>query len=285
MGNVKPQSPASVNAVVSPVIGEFGWMVFDILPKVNHLTQMGSTYVWTRADWAWLFEDAGATVHVIPDEVMPTVEAEFRSVHHLHWRQSNMRGRLQVERLVRWWDKQIAPIRYRLKIDIPYFTGSRWAAPQKHALIQAPMTGCDPYIVLHARDEPRGKHKNWAHEKWDELADWLNGKGHRIYTIGDSYIPKAAEAFSDSPSVEVAVIALSNAEASISSNSGPTHLSLYCGCPTFSFGDPNLKDRVMHDTNPLGTFVDYFGCGWDPEVSHVKDALEHFEAACSTFSR
>lgn len=98
--------------------------------------------------------------------------------------------------------------------------------------------------------------------------------GVAVYAIGkppSTYFPEGVipQEVSDEDRLEDSIRLLSGALGSISSNSGPTHLSLMASCPTFAWGERYLVDFIERVTNPLGTPCKLCPLDWSPTVDEV----------------
>jgi len=266
-------------AVVSPILGEFGWIVFDIAPRVRTFFDLCEDYekvVYCQPEHRYFFEGADI-FHDIPDEVMPKYPALCRSYHVA-------RDPLPLGRLMQWFRREIGE--RDIVLDIPYENqrineGWKIRPTWKKLVAQCEFqdTGVTKYIVLACRQRLNlGAKKNWPPSKWDRLVAMLRQRlGWPIYCIGQvgaSYKPP--HAFWVEGDIERAVAAFNGALFSVSSNSGPTHLSLMTGCPTFSWGQASnkLKQRMEELTNPLLAPCLYAKLGWQPTVEEVWKQLE-----------
>lgn len=114
--------------------------------------------------------------------------------------------------------------------------------------------------------------RNWPRSHWEDLFEMLYEKYSNDFTFviggtkGGNCLIEKAEKYKKNvidlteidikKSLDITVALLNKAFLSISSQSGPTHLSLHCGCPSFIYGD-EMK-RHSHDDNPLKTDVVFF---------------------------
>ena len=109
---------------------------------------------------------------------------------------------------------------------------------------------------------------NWPRSNWERLFDMLYKQFHDqvTFVIGGtkngSCLLNMINKYPDivdltdiniAQSLDVTIAMLNSALCSISSQSGPTHLSLQCGCPSFIYGHEQQRHSV--DDNPLGTDV------------------------------
>ena len=109
---------------------------------------------------------------------------------------------------------------------------------------------------------------NWPRSNWESLFDMLYKKfNDRVtFVIGGtkngSCLLNMADKYPDiidlttvniTQSLDTTIAMLNSALCSISSQSGTTHLSLQCGCPSFIYGHEQKRHSV--DDNPLGTDV------------------------------
>ena len=109
---------------------------------------------------------------------------------------------------------------------------------------------------------------NWPRSNWEDLFDMLYKQFHNQITFviggtkGGNCLLNMADKYPDvvdltdlniTQSLDVTIAMLNSALCSISSQSGPTHLSLQCGCPSFIYG--HERQRCTKDDNPLGADV------------------------------
>lgn len=109
---------------------------------------------------------------------------------------------------------------------------------------------------------------NWPRSNWEDLFDMLYKQFHNQITFviggtkGGNCLLNMADKYPDvvdltsldiTQSLDITIAMLNSALCSISSQSGPTHLSVQCGCPSFIYGHEQKRHSV--DDNPLKTDV------------------------------
>ena len=163
---------------------------------------------------------------------------------------------------------------------------SKTANMQSNELIK--LHGNKPIVVLFAREMHRKTFlyvkynqirwcedlrnplpsNNWPRSHWEDLFDMLYGqfRNQVTFVIGGTKsgncLLNAVDKYDDvidltnidiAHSLDITIAMLESALCSISSQSGPTLLSLQCGCPSFIYG--HEQKRCSVDDNPLGTDV------------------------------
>ena len=113
--------------------------------------------------------------------------------------------------------------------------------------------------------------RNYPRSNWEELFGMLYSRFNKDFTFAiggtkeGNCLLETAQKTSDvidltevasSVSLDVTIALLDKAFMSISSQSGPTHLSLQCGCPSFIYG--HEMERHTQIDNPLGTDVVFY---------------------------
>lgn len=265
---------------IPPVVGEFGWTLFDIQPKVRAYFDTGADkkIVFAPSELWFLFEQATNFVDV-PKGMMET-PPEWRSTHGV------VKGdREELKRLNRLllWASSMVP-KEAVFLDLPYESTGKWDAPERHIRLESKRGAPDgEYVVVACRDRKFGDRKNWPHDRWDELVEEIRALTGDlpIYSIGTpsgAYFPRGTLPVVDLPGrlLERSVATLNGAAFSVSSNSGATHLSLLSGCPTFCWGEPRLKRRMTKTTNPLGVDCRFLATGWQPSVAGVARSLKEW---------
>jgi len=109
---------------------------------------------------------------------------------------------------------------------------------------------------------------NWPRSHWEDLFDMLYKQYSKQITFviggtkGGNCLLNVSKTYRDvidltqydsNRSLDITIAMLNKALCSISSQSGPTHLSVQCGCPSFIYG--HEQQRCAIDDNPLGTDV------------------------------
>ena len=268
--------------MAGPILGEFGWLVYDIQPHVRAWLKAhpdDHKVVVVRKEFNYFFPEADEYVD-IPAELVPPKDGGRG------WWKGQVKR--HMEKAIDW----TRGLKHDEMMDIPWFgqhgkkieghkRGDWKIEPVYERLTTSPPAGfhvVPEYLVTSCRDRPDWGHaKNWSHHKWDELIERVVGEwGLVVYCIGKegrSYFPKGT--YPVPPPIENAVYALNHAKFFFASNSGPTHLSQFCGCPTFSWGVNNrLKGRMERADNHLGTPTYYVGLGWDADVMGVFTELK-----------
>ncbi len=140
--------------------------------------------------------------------------------------------------------------------------------------------------------------RNWSRSNWEDLFKMLYSKysdrvtfviggtkgGNCLTNIRDKYKDVIDLTDVDSAiSLDITIAFLNKAMLSISSQGGPTHLSVQCGCTSFVYG--HEQQRHAHDDNPLKTPVIFLETPADKyndpptilydEISIVMDELLH----------
>ena len=109
--------------------------------------------------------------------------------------------------------------------------------------------------------------RNWPRSNWEDLFEMLfyqypnitfaiggTKDGNCLTSATDKYRNVIdLTGFDIEESLDITIAMLSRAMISISSQSGPTHLSVQCGCPSFIYGHEMQRHAI--DDNPLKTEV------------------------------
>ncbi len=297
-----------MTVVAGPVIGEFGFGVFYTAPHVHAWFARFPDHerlVCCPNDWQLLFPRATGFI-IIPDELMPqpACGTTWQTWKHVgrpnrSRRPGAMRMRFEpgqaggTPELQKWFNQQMPPgaqvltppalTAHRGSGETPYrvaWPGAPGLKPEypKYSGLP-PVSG--PSIVIAARRRLEfGPLKNWPPPDWDELCRNLKKRfpGFHLLSVGSrrgSYFPAETTACHG---LRNSIAALSNAVCSISSNSGTTHLSLMCDCPTFSWGENTeiVRYRMEKYSNPHGTMVEYQGVGWRAKLDWAIEAATSF---------
>ena len=262
-------------AVVTPIIGEFGWTLFEVQDKVRHFfnnSKCEKKVVIVPHSLHFLFE--GAT-HIIqlPDEMKDPRLPEGLGKQY--------RPTDYYNKLVKWTTDTFDPTEM-LVLPYPMQCHERWEIESEHKKLKSNIKEWQPHICVSARDVPeRGENKNWSHSKWDSLVKKVKKKWNLpVISVGlpsDTYTPKGAIPIECELNdyMETSVSCFNSAEFSFSSNSGTTHLSLLSGCPTFSWGDSDsLVERMEKGTNPFNITCKCLNTGWNPDVKNIFNELK-----------
>jgi hypothetical protein len=277
-----------VTAVAGPVIGEFGYAVFMTAPRINSWFTRFPDHeriIACPMDWELLFPKA-TSVQWIPRELIPQPGCGTG------WFVARGRVRRRPQQLR--YPADLAAWFYKLAnkdakwFSPPLITNVGRPPPPYHSeykWLDKNVKHVDP-LYLKYRGEPLvnertvvvaarrrlefGPVKSWPPRYWDELCGSLQEQfpDIKLLSIGTpkgSYFPKFTEHYHG---LKNAIRALSNADCSISSNSGLTHLSLMCDCPTFSWGEkrPDLPYIMRVQANPHETPGEYRQIGWRPSL-------------------
>jgi tetratricopeptide (TPR) repeat protein len=276
-------------AAVTPILGEFGYIVFDIQPRVRawlRAQHAARKIVFAPRELSPFFEEATEIIEP-PAELLPTAPATMRSVCYECWDPAHPE-RQKIEKLVQWARSMVNADAW---LEIPYFDGGQWMAPATFTQLKGRRSVSvpqNPYIVMAARARAFDPWRNWPTEYWDELARRIQSQWQlEIRGIGrppSTYFPDGVipQEIDEVDRLDHSLGLLNHAVCSISSNSGPTHLSLMAGCPTFAWVEPNLKRFMEHHTNPLRTPCHFFAAGWRPDVDSVWQELCEWRKALET---
>lgn len=262
-------------AVVSPVIGEFGWIVFDIQPKVRkffedhrdcHKVVVGNPAL------SELFELAD---EVVPIELPETFSPCGRGAEdHYGFHNSNFYNQL-IETVQENYNPE-----YLLKIPYENRFG-KWDCEETYRkFYKDKIVHCDQYITISCRNLSRGSTKNWDPKKYQILVDWIIEEYNiPIYLVGlekDNFVPDGV-ILPETKNVGDHISLLSNSLLHFGSNTGTSHLATMCGCPLLTWGDGvQLRERMVIDTNPFKTKVEYIHApNWNPSVEEVKTHLHN----------
>jgi len=268
-------------ALVSPVIGEFGWTLFEVQDKVRHFfknTNCERKIVIADPSLKFLFEEA-TDVIPLPAEMKIDLYPQCLGKQHDPFE--------YYSRLVEWTKKTYEPTEM---LEIPYHMQSfqRWTGASEYKMFTSEKRSWEPHICMSARNvKERGASKNMDKTKWDVLVSLVKQEWDLpIYSIGldeDTYVPDGVLKIECDKNdyIETAVSCLNSAKFFFSSNSGTTHLSLLSGCPTFTWGDSaSLTKRMEVDTNPFNVPCKCLSCGWHPASHSIWTDLREW---ASTF--
>jgi len=256
-------SPTDQVVAAGPVMGEFGWILFDIQDKVRaffDLFPQAEKVVLCPAEYRPLFETATRFIDIPPDII------------------SRGGGRISNANLVTWAQQQVAADRW---LHPPQTQDWRlWQASSHHIVLTNAFRPCEePYCVLACRKQKNQSKKNWPVSYWDKLLEMIRAEWTMpVVSIGrpeDCYFPTDLRRV---VGLEQCIGALNGAQFSVSSNTGLTHLSLLCDCPTFIWGKRKirggtLKHRMEILTNPHKTKCLYKPLGWRPDADTVFQHL------------
>lgn len=151
----------------------------------------------------------------------------------------------------------------------------------------------DRAVVLHARNRPHVRMRNWPAANWNRLARWLldRVKIPRLICIGSKEAALPIEGALDMRGADLQeqMNVLASARCCIGPSSGPMHLAQHCGCPVLVWcgGGPAERSethrRYVTDWNPFGTFAHaYEYASWQPPYHTVHTWTYKFlEALCA----
>jgi len=148
----------------------------------------------------------------------------------------------------------------------------------------------------YVEDLPQGlPTRNWPRSHWEDMFEMLYARYSKRITFaiggtkGGNCLLNMASKYNDvidltsldiSESRDIPIAFLNQALCSISSQSGPTHISVQCGCPSFIYGHEQQRHAI--DDNPLHTDVAFFatqlGLYNDPPDIVFKEASVYINA-------
>ena len=163
-------------------------------------------------------------------------------------------------------------------------------AKQKFIKLGSPSGACGYDYIVHARGAnrknpscPAHPHekaalkaqskRNWAIEKWEQLAGALSGKKACIGTLEASYY---IEGTVDLRGMDLRNLCdiLSSSGMIIGPSSGPLHLAALCGLPQVVWSN---KKRYEKDWNPYNTPTFYLDKStWNPSPQDILSAIHSF---------
>ena len=261
-------------ALVSPIIGEFGWTVFDIQQKVRAFFEENCDHhkiVLANKTLAPFFELADEVIEFeMPVGFLPC----GRGADNGRYDHSSFYEKIHTDTL-----EKFNPDQY---LQIPY--GNRfgvWKAPSKEKkFYEDRIVDEDKYLTISCRSISRGAMKNWSEENYNELVGMIKREMDLpIYLVGlpkDNYCPNGV-LIPETKDVTDHISLLSNSMMHFGSNTGTSHLALLCGCPMFSWGYGNgLKKRMTEDTNPFDTECVFVDGSWNPSVEDIYKEVSDF---------
>lgn len=148
----------------------------------------------------------------------------------------------------------------------------------------------------YVEDIPQGlPTRNWPRSHWEDMFEMLYARYSKKITFaiggtkGGNCLLNIAGKHNDvidltnldiSESLDITIAFLNQALCSISSQSGPSHVSVQCGCPSFIYGHEQQRHAI--DDNPLHTDVAFFetqlGLYNDPPDIVFKEASIYINA-------
>ena len=174
--------------------------------------------------------------------------------------------------------QRVAPAEYRGGRDAVWHKYGRRAAAYADA------------VVIHARNRPHCRERNWPQRNWNMLARWMfrEGVAKRIICVGLRARALSVEGALDLRDAPMATMmdALASARWAIGPSSGPLHLAQHCGCPVLVWcGGPapernRTRKRYLAEWNPFKTFAHAHCFGsWQPSVDVVRGWVTAFAQA------
>lgn len=263
-------------AVVSPVIAEFGWVVFDIQPKVRKFFEDHEDchkVVVGNPAFGELFELADEIIPIeLPESFTPCGRG---AEDHYGLHNSNFYNQLIQRTQEHYNPEHILKIPYENRFD-------QWDVEESHRkFYKDKMVDSDEYITISCRNLNRGAEKNWDPKKYQSLVDWIIEEYNLpIYLVGlekDNFVPDGV-IVPETKNVGDHISLLSHSKFHFGSNTGTSHLSTMCGCPLFTWGEGmDLRERMVEWTNPHKTpAVCVIEGNWDPELDFIKKELYNF---------
>ena len=145
----------------------------------------------------------------------------------------------------------------------------------------------------YVEDLPQGlPSRNWPRSHWEDLFDALYIRYSKQLTFaiggtkGGNCLLSSAEKYPDvinlteipiEHSLDITIALLNKAFLSISSQSGPSHVSMQCGCSSFIYG--HEMQRHMVDDNPLKSDVFFFETGFPGYNDPPEEVFKEVSAA------
>lgn len=137
-------------------------------------------------------------------------------------------------------------------------------------------------IVIHARNRPYIKQRNWPLENWNRVARWLFERAgvKRIVCVGTPAAAVMVEGALDlrGAPLREQMDAMASARLAIGASSGPMHLAQHCGCPVVVWcgGGPSeqaeTQSRYLTKWNPWKAPASAHRVGgWHPPVPSVAE--------------
>jgi hypothetical protein len=258
-------------ALVSPVIGEFGFTVFDIQQRVRSFFRKHPDHhkvVIGHPSLHGIFELADEMVSIdLPPDYCPCGRGADFEYHS-----SNFYEDLHKKALSLYDVDSYFKINYENRFD-------QWDTDREERKFQeTSIVPDEKYMAISCRSIERGSIKNWSPAKYDALLDKINQKYNiPIYLVGlpkDNYCPESI-IVPEAKNVRDHISLLSNSMIFFGSNTGTTHLALLCGCPVFSWGK-GAHDRMVRETNPFGTSIMHIDKTWDPDVDEMYNKFVEF---------
>ena len=258
-------------ALVSPVIGEFGFTVFDIQQRVRAFFRKYPDHhkvVVAHPSLHELFELADEMIEPnLPMDYLPCGRGGDFQYHN-----SDFYKMIHEQTLTKYDPDVYFKIEYENRFD-------EWNTDwEERKFNEPPIISDEKYLTISCRSIKRGEVKNWKPEKYDELLNRIKQKYDiPIYLVGlpkDNYCPESV-IIPEAKSVKDHISLLSNSMMFFGSNTGTTHLALLCGCPVFSWGK-GAHLRMVKETNPFDTKILHIDKTWNPDVEEMYDRFVEF---------
>jgi len=263
-------------ALVSPVLAEFGWIVFDIQSKVRYFFEQHKDchkVIFANPALKELFELAD---EIIPVELPENYTPCGRGAEE----ESGCNNSVFYEGL---WATSYDKYKPTEFLPIPYSNRfGNWGVGETHRkFYKSRIVEDEEYFTISCRSLNRGKVKNWSKEKYQELVDWIISEYNLpVYLVGltkDNFVPDGV-VVPETKDVADHISLLSHSKLHFGGNTGTSHLATMCDCPLFSWGEGfDLLLRMASETNPHNTPVELiYQESWDPSVDLIKTKLYNF---------
>ena len=262
-------------ALVSPMIGEFGWIVFDLQQRVRAFFEAYPEHrkiVICHPSMEELFELADDVLSItMPDGFTPcgrgaedgpfNTKEFYDTVHKTVVESVKPDVYMKLEYENRFDDLDGDKTERNFSAD---------------SIVEE-----EKYMTISCRSiSPRGASKNWAPAKYDELVGRIRDEYDLpIYLVGlpeDNYLPDGVKLIK-TKTVKDHIALLHNSIMHFGSNTGTSHLALLSGCPVVTWGDSDsLYNRMVYETNPFSIPIKCLKGTWDPSVDDVYNELKIF---------
>ena len=270
--NINNETPI---ALASPIIGEFGWTVFDLQQRVRAFFEQYPDHrkiVIAHPSMRELFELADDIFSItMPDGYTPCGRgAEDGPFNTKEFYDTVHKTVLE----------SVKPDVY-MKIDYENRFDDMDGAKSERKFSAESIVDDDKYLTISCRSiSPRGESKNWSPSKYDELVDRIIERYNLpIYLVGltkDNYCPERVKVV-DTTTVKDHIALLHNSMMHFGSNTGTSHLALLSECPLLSWGDSrSLYIRMVFGTNPFRTPIKFIQGTWHPSVDDVFENFNVF---------
>tara|TARA_Y100000310_G_scaffold341962_1_gene443092 strand:- start:1119 stop:1934 length:816 start_codon:yes stop_codon:yes gene_type:complete len=262
-------------ALMSPMIGEFGWIVFDLQQRARSFFEKYPDHhkiVIAHPSMTEIFELADEILPInLPHEYTPCGRGAEAGpfdnesfYNHIHTMAKEM----------------VKPEVY-LKIDYKNKFGNMDGEKKERKFFADSIVDEDEYMTISCRSiSPRGAIKNWPPAKYDELVGRVRVEyGLPIYLVGlpeHNYLPDGVKLIK-TKNIKDHIALLHNSMMHFGSNTGTSHLALLSECPLVTWGDSDaLYNRMVYETNPFSVPVKCLKGTWNPSVDSVYNELKIF---------